>query len=42
MEASSEKIRNAIQVSPEIEIEKQIQKELFRSDYVSILLTEGN
>ncbi len=41
-EALSEKIRIATQVSLEDEIEEQFQKELVRSDYVSILLITGN
>jgi hypothetical protein len=41
-EAFSEKIRNAIQVSLEDEIEGQFQIEIVRSEYVSFLYTAGN
>ncbi len=41
-EAFSEKIRIATQVSLKDEIEEQFQKEIVRSDYVSILLIIGN
>jgi len=41
-DALSEKIRIAIQVSLEDEIEKQFQKEIIRSDGVSVLLIVGN
>jgi len=41
-EAFSEKIRIALQVSLEDEIEEQLQKEIVRSEYVSVLLIVGN
>lgn len=38
----SEKIRIATQVSPEDEIEQQFQKEIVRSEYVSVLVIIGS
>jgi len=42
IEEHSEKIRITIQVSLEDEIEEQFQKEIVRSEYVSVLLIVGN